>query len=290
MDQMKVRGDTLACLLRLGFSQYEARAYCALLRQSPLNGHEISKASGVPPSKIYETLLRLESKGTILVHRSTPVRYAAVALRMVLEQLRRQFEGDLESAEQDLSAFPGARDPGLTWSLGERGAVLRAAEDAIKHARREVFAALWDADVAELGPALEAASRRKVEVHVAVYGQQSLRGPSCYDLTLCGQSAVERLGGRRLTVVVADGSESVVAEFRANGSVDAIVTNNAVMSLLAAEYIKEDVMGRILINDMGEPRYQRLRRQSPQLRAMLRPVRFQNRAASKRVVKRKSGR
>jgi sugar-specific transcriptional regulator TrmB len=53
-------------LQALGFSQYEARAYCALLQESPANGHEVAKTAGIPTSKIYETLERLHQKGAKL--------------------------------------------------------------------------------------------------------------------------------------------------------------------------------------------------------------------------------
>jgi sugar-specific transcriptional regulator TrmB len=272
MDTPPTSDETLTSLIRLGFSQYEGQAYCALLQHSPMNGHEVSKASGVPPSKIYETLQRLGAKGAVLVHRSEPVRYAATPYRTVLESLRRRFEADLTTVEKGLHALPGARDTGLTWSLRQRDAVLSAATDAVNGAQHGVFAALWDEELEELAPCLEAASRRGLEVHVAVYGRRVLQGPHCYDLTLCGESAVERLGGRRLSAVVADGRGSVIAEFRADGSVEAILTDSPLVSLLAVEYIKEDVMGRILINELGEERYQRLRRQSEDMRAMLRSV------------------
>ena len=263
--------SVLASLLRLGFTQYEAKAYCALLAQAPLNGHEVSRASGVPPSKIYETLQRLEAKGAVLVYRSEPVRYAATPYRTVLDGLRRRFEADVAAVEEGLAVLPDARDPGLIWSLRQRDAVLGACAEAIARARHTLFAALWDEELATLGPMLEAAHERGASVEVAVYGGYVLNGPRSFDLTLCGESAVERLGGRRLSAVVADGLEAVVAEFRADGSVDAVVTNNPVVSLLAVEYIKEDVMGRLMINEMGEDRYQRLRR-SEGMTAMLRPV------------------
>ena len=34
--------DLTALLQRLGFSEYEARAYLALLQRNPLNGYELS--------------------------------------------------------------------------------------------------------------------------------------------------------------------------------------------------------------------------------------------------------
>ena len=57
--------DLISKLAELGFSEYEAKIYLVLLRQNPATGYEISKASGVPTSKIYQNLERLKKKGFI---------------------------------------------------------------------------------------------------------------------------------------------------------------------------------------------------------------------------------
>ncbi|MFX5510346.1 helix-turn-helix domain-containing protein, partial [Acinetobacter baumannii] len=81
---------------RLGFTQYEAQAYTALVGQAALTGAEVSRRASMPPSKVYETLARLETRGAVLVNRSEPVRYRAVPHAALLEELRTRFEADLE--------------------------------------------------------------------------------------------------------------------------------------------------------------------------------------------------
>jgi sugar-specific transcriptional regulator TrmB len=262
--------ELLSALLRLGFSQYEAQAYCALLRQSPANGHEVGKQSGVPPSKIYETLQRLESKGAVLVHRSEPVRYAAVPYREVLTSLQRKFEADLSLVDQRLATLPVQREPGLVWSLRQRGAILTAFAAALDGAKSSLFVAVWDEEIDTLRSGLERASQRGVDTRVAIYGSATLSGPRCYDLRDCGRSAQARLGGRRLSVVVADERDTLLAEFGPQASDEAVVTDNTVISLLAVEYVKADVMGRLLINAMGAEAYETVRA-SAEMQALLTP-------------------
>jgi hypothetical protein len=43
------------------------------------------------------------------------------------------------------------------------------------------------------------------------------------------------------------------------------------MSLLAVEYVKDEIMGRALIDELGEDRYWALRKKRPELVSMLRP-------------------
>ncbi|WP_127903909.1 hypothetical protein [Solirhodobacter olei] len=80
-----------------------------------------------------------------------------------------------------------------------------------------------------------------------------------YDLTACGRSAMERMAGRRLMTLVADGREAIVAEFHPDDSVEAVRTDNPVIGLLATEYVKADVLGRLLIDDMGDARFEEIR-------------------------------
>ena len=262
--------ELLAALGQLGFSQYEARAYCALAAGAAMNGHEVAKASGIPPSKIYETLARLAEKGAVLVQHADPVTYSASPRAAVLQAARAKFERAFGTAEAGLRELPIRGDSSQIWSLKEHDAVLAAATGIVGAAKRSVFAAIWQQELDTAGPSLEAASRRGCPVHVAIYGTATLDGPRSYDLSLCGLSAVERLAGRRLTAFVADQSETLVAEFRADSRVEAVRTTNPVIALLTIEYIKADILGRLLINDMGNDRFEMLRQGESLMDALLR--------------------
>jgi len=277
------RGDKLvAGLQALGFTAYEARAYRALLAlAAPAKGYEIARAAGMPSSKVYETLRKLAERGAVLVNASTPVTYAAVPHRDLTARLREQAEATLAGIEAELAAVPRAGEPGLTWTVAGSENILDLMRRVIGRARRSLFAALWDAEIASLAPALEAAHGRGVELQVAIYGAAKLSVPFSYDLTLCGASAEERLAGRRLAVLIRDGVEAVAAETHPAGS-EAIWSENRVFALLAQEYAKSDIMGRCLIDALGEAPYRRLRRERPALRTMLRPEPPPNAAAPKR--------
>ncbi len=47
---------------KLGFSEYECKAYLKLLEDFPLNGYTLSQKSGIPRSRIYEVLKNLMEK------------------------------------------------------------------------------------------------------------------------------------------------------------------------------------------------------------------------------------
>lgn len=268
---MEMLENVIEHLGQLGFSQYEARAYCALVQQAPLNGHEVSRVAGVPPSKIYETLQKLHQKGAVLIYRSEPMLYTSVPYMDLLARLHQQTEKTFHEVEQGLSKLTRQTETGLTWSLSGAEYIVDALSRVITRAHEIIFAALWDEELPALIPALREAHSRGVELQIATYGTIELEFPSTYDLRLCGISAQERLEGRRLCVVVADRQETITAELTGSKHDQGIWTQNRVISLLATEYIKEEIMGRCLINELGEERYQRMRNERPALLSMLRP-------------------
>ena len=60
---MVVNNRTQGLLIDLGMTEYEAKAYMALMRCQPATPYEIAKAAGLPTSKIYETIKRLTDQG-----------------------------------------------------------------------------------------------------------------------------------------------------------------------------------------------------------------------------------
>lgn len=267
---MTADNPLITALGALGFSQYEARAYCALLTGGAMNGNEVAKASGVPSPKIYETLTRLVEKGAALSAHEDPIRYAARPWEEVSNALRARLEGATQTVTDGLATLERPTAPGTIWSLPDEDAVLSMAKRLIGGARDVIFAAIWDAEIEVLGVALEKAARRGCRVHLALYGIAQIEGPVAYDLTACGRSAMERMAGRRLMTLIADGREAIVAEFHPGGGVEAVRTDNPVIGLLAKEYVKADVLGRMLINDMGEARFEEIRYNPGEIDALLR--------------------
>ena len=49
-------------LAAIGFTEYEAKVYLALLEENPSTGYQLSKLSGVPRSMVYDALRRLHAR------------------------------------------------------------------------------------------------------------------------------------------------------------------------------------------------------------------------------------
>ncbi len=99
--------NVLKHLKNLGFTEYEAKTYLALLQQSPLTGYAVARISGVPRSKIYEVLGNLVERGDVLVSYGEPVQYAPKPPKELFTSRRRTLEQQFTAAEKGLEEFLG---------------------------------------------------------------------------------------------------------------------------------------------------------------------------------------
>lgn len=223
-------------LQALGFSQYEARAYCALLQKSPANGHEVAKTAGIPTSKVYETLERLRTKGAVLVQRSEPTLWAPVPHRDLVGRLRQDMESTFSAVEQGLAQLGHEQDTALTWSLSGHGHVVDSMRRAIDRARERLAGAIPAAALSELAPALRAAAARGVTVDLVTDAGAAV------DLPDGDRVRVRRRpdGGPdrdRLAMVVGDGEETVLADLGRDRP-EGMWTHHPAIALLAAEHLR----------------------------------------------------
>jgi len=109
----------MASLRDLGLSEYEARAYRALLNTGPTTAKELSRASDVPMGRIYDVLNSIEQYNLVRSQTaSRPKKYVAVepatALDRLLDDKKRELAEKADQYEEivdDLSEELDAADP-----------------------------------------------------------------------------------------------------------------------------------------------------------------------------------
>jgi len=74
---LEVGEQVVSSLMKLGLTRYEALAYIALVQLGSGTVADIHRLSGVPTTKLYEVLSRLEAKGWVEVLRERPLKYRA---------------------------------------------------------------------------------------------------------------------------------------------------------------------------------------------------------------------
>ncbi len=153
MQGVKIEKDPLISRLKnvLHLTEYEARAYLALVMHGGMTVGELSELSGVPRAKCYETVRSLVAKGMIVMVSSRPAKYAPLpaeeGINNRMEQLRREIERKIMEAEQlleemrKISGRGSAREAQMMIIESHEAILSNSVKDAV-NARKEVLVAL----------------------------------------------------------------------------------------------------------------------------------------------------
>ncbi len=153
----------------LGFTEYEAKAYVALVRLGSGTGYQIAKESGVPRSMIYETLNKLAARGALLTQSSgETTRYAPLPPDRLLDRMRRELDDSAKALIRELAgiAAEGAF-ASSAWTISGRQNIFAFARQMIDRARHQIVVSIGDDDeLDELLPRLQEAQDRKLSLLV----------------------------------------------------------------------------------------------------------------------------
>jgi sugar-specific transcriptional regulator TrmB len=93
---------TLKTLNSLGLTEYQARAYTALLTPKVATAEEVSRLSGVPRSKVYQVLMDLQKQGWVKVEKGRPLKFRPKDPRNILATKMDRFAEDLDVTKGEL--------------------------------------------------------------------------------------------------------------------------------------------------------------------------------------------
>ncbi|QGQ45125.1 TrmB family transcriptional regulator [Metabacillus sediminilitoris] len=167
-----MKENILGTLKNLNFTEYEAKAYLALLEESPLTGYAAAKNSGVPRSKIYEVLDSLAMRGDILVSPGNTPQYTPVPAKELIKNRRKKAEENFEQAEHLFENFErSSNDRENIWNITGRSEILEKVKACICSAKKRILLEIWKEDFSELEFELRNAANRGVIVTIIAYGE-----------------------------------------------------------------------------------------------------------------------
>lgn len=162
-------------LSALGFTEYEARVYLALLKEYPATGYQLSKQAGIPRSMVYEALGRLDVRGAVLKAEEARVTlYRPLPPDVLLNRLEQEYARLLDALRRDLNAIYLAQEEEHLWTLRGEERILNYAQNMLAHAEREAMLVLNDANLHRLQAALLAAAERGVSIGALLTGEAPL--------------------------------------------------------------------------------------------------------------------
>ena len=241
-------------LMALGFTEYEARVYIALLSDYPVTGYQLGKVAGIPRSMVYEALGRLEARGAVLkTAEAKAMLYRPVPPDTLLDRYAEDAARRVAELRADLGPLYSNRDDERVWNFSGRGEVVRHAGELIGRAQRELMLMLSDMDVVSLAAPLRAAHERGVQLGVLLTGTapfelgQVVRHPP---------RETELHGMRETLIVVADEREFLIG----SGHVvtTATLTTNRNLVLIARQFIWMELFAQRIFARLGPELLERL--------------------------------
>jgi HTH-type transcriptional regulator, sugar sensing transcriptional regulator len=94
---------TISTLQKLGLTYYGAKAYLALMTTGVNKPSVIAKESGIPRTKIYEVLKKLEENNWITIEKGRPSTITPKYPKEIIEEKKSTFNSNIDSLSNELS-------------------------------------------------------------------------------------------------------------------------------------------------------------------------------------------
>ncbi|MEG0856670.1 MAG: helix-turn-helix domain-containing protein [Terrisporobacter sp.] len=235
--------EKISLLNRVGLTDAEAKVYLTLVKHGSLSGYEGSKLSGVPRSKIYNTLESLTRKGFALFSdHDGSIKYAPVPMEEISAQIKHETTDTLDELELQLKDFGAVTDLDYIWHIKEYKNVIAKCRNLIKKTTDELLLQIWEADLPQIIEELKELEEKGIQVGIVYFSESE-------DITLPFRNCVrhgmlkqkyEEMGGRFITLV-SDKKEVVFGQILSENVAEVIWTKSRPMISMAAECVRHDI-------------------------------------------------
>ena len=242
--------DIVTQLELLGFGKYEALAYMALLRRSPLNGYELARLSSVPRANIYSVLARLEERGAVLrIDQAGSTEFVPVSPSELTQRLSAGYLEALSDALKSLDELAAPIEHPEVLNAQGYQPMQEHASALIDGARENLLLALWRSESRALSSNVSAAAKRGVDVTTLCLENCAQECGYCQG-HIFRYSVVPKQNTRWL-IVVSDGQELLCGEIGRNDDAQSVRTRQRLLVDLARWYVRHTIALAAVIDDLG---------------------------------------
>jgi HTH-type transcriptional regulator, sugar sensing transcriptional regulator len=234
-------------LTRIGFTEYEAKVYLALLHESPATGYQLSKKSGVPRSMVYEALGRLSARSAVLESiEGRATLYRPLPPEILLNRYEEDQQRMMAALREGLNKMYKSSDQDKVWSITGQRATYTYAVQMLREAQVEVYAIMDDDAITTLADEFSAVCQRGLKINALLTGDATLE---------CGQiahhppleSEIQELTGT--FVIVTDNQKALIAS--TNSETIATITENGNLVLMVRQFIWMELFAQRIYTRLG---------------------------------------
>jgi HTH-type transcriptional regulator, sugar sensing transcriptional regulator len=227
-------------LMEIGFTEYEARTYLALIQVNPATAYEVSRVSGIPSSKIYEVLAKLLERDAVSVaDEGGKRRYVPRSADDLVEGARARMGATLDGLKRDLAKVSPAGAVSFIWNLQEYDALAERALRLAAGAQATLLISGWERELALLADTMREREEHGVRIATVHFGRAGALAGAVFEHPI--EDTIQQEKGGRTLVVVADAREALMATVFESERVEGAWSLNVGFVTLAEDYIKHDI-------------------------------------------------
>ena len=240
--------ELLEYLKELGFNSYESKVYLALLQFGKSTGYEVSKNSGVPQARAYDTLRALETKKIVVSTGETPATYMPVDPKEILDRHKRKYKESMAYLKANLLNFSGDYAEPII-NLRSKKEIASNITRMIENAKKEILVEAWSDDFEKYKYLFKEAHKRGVDIKIVGYNNVESDFGLLYQHS--GGDYLEKTVGKCFIMAV-DEKEGIIGIINENlDSTDAVCTKNAALVFITKEMIIHDMFLIDIENTFG---------------------------------------
>jgi sugar-specific transcriptional regulator TrmB len=224
-------------LAKFGFSIYEAKAYIGLVQKNPVTGYELAKNSGIPTSKIYETLEKLKERHLLITITGDPVKYLPVAPDKMFQTFKKDYNSCLKRLNDSFKELFFNQSGEYIFNIKGYQEIIEKAKQLITESATELVVFLWDDEYRQIRNELNKAFARNVNLYGVICGKEHPNFGEFFNHGYEAQVMEEHRG--RMFVLVTDETSALMGVTE-HPSGMAWTTNYGLIKI-AKEYVKHEI-------------------------------------------------
>ncbi|SHH32545.1 TrmB family transcriptional regulator [Tepidibacter thalassicus] len=235
MDEEKI----IEHMMQIGINKYESKAYISLLKRPGITAYELSKLSGVPQAKIYETMNKLLDKKLVNIIGDSPTKYIAVDFEDYLDNYKKSVSKTIKFLKENVKEVNANDQISYMWYFQGRENIVNKIHRVFSNSKKFIYLECWKEEYEFFKDELKKLEEKGIEIVTVLYGEVDEKIGEVYfhEMEDMEKDAIEF--GRWFTLV-SDGDESLFAVFKGSKS-QGIWTENEAFMLMAECFIVHDI-------------------------------------------------
>lgn len=155
---------------KLGFTEYEAKAYLTLCQSSPATAYEVSKIAGLAKANVYQALEGLAQRGAVQPVSAAPVKYVPVEPSRLLGQIAKSTTAQCKQLADKLNHTKIVDGTDYVWMLNGDENIHIKIDEMIHRARKHIWIKAPQHLLERHTVALKRAAKRGIKMVMVLFG------------------------------------------------------------------------------------------------------------------------